>query len=219
MATRRPSKPEPARRSRAIVPAVVAVVVIAAGLYFATAGGGDVANRDSRGSAIVAFGDSLTAGYGAAPGEDYPSQLATIIGRDIVNAGRSGDTTAAALGRIDEDVLSQNPRLVIVGLGGNDFLRGEPIVKTEENLRAIVRKIQAAGSMVVLLGFEFPSLSANYAAMYERVAEDEKCLLVDDVMDGILSDAKKKSDEIHPNGVGYRLMAERVADPVAALLE
>jgi hypothetical protein len=101
-----------------------------------------VTNLESRGSLVIAFGDSLTAGYGASAGEDYPSRLAAMTGVPVVNAGRSGDTTESALGRIENDVLSGNPRIVIVGLGGNDFLNGMAIQSTEANLRTIVRKIQ-----------------------------------------------------------------------------
>lgn len=180
---------------------------------------GNVANLDSSGTSIVAFGDSLTAGYGARKGEDYPSKLAARIGATVINAGVSGDTTEGALARIEEDVLSNEPRIVIVGLGGNDFLRGVPLAATETNLRDIVRRIHAGGAMVVLLGFEFPSLTANYAEMYERVAADERCLLVDDVLDGIMSDGKLKSDAIHPNAAGYELLAERVAGPLKKLKE
>ena len=180
---------------------------------------GNVANLDSSGTSIVAFGDSLTAGYGARKGEDYPSKLAARIGATVINAGVSGDTTEGALARIEEDVLSNEPRIVIVGLGGNDFLRGVPLAATETNLRDIVRRIHAGGAMVVLLGFEFPSLTANYAEMYERVAADERCLLVDDVLDGIMSDGKLKSDAIHPNAAGYALLAERVAGPLKKLKE
>ena len=177
-----------------------------------------VANLASPGSAIVSFGDSLTAGFGAEPGQDYPSELSKRIGVTVANAGVSGDTTESALARLD-GVLASRPRMVIVGLGGNDYLRGIAIGTTEANLRAIVQKIQASGAMVVLLGFSFPSLNANYASMYERVAEDERCLLVDGVMNGILRDRSLKSDEIHPNARGYALMAERIAPPVAKLIE
>ena len=72
--------------------------------------------------------------------------------------------------------------------------------------------------MVILLGFRFPSLNANYESMYERVAEDEQCLLIEDLLDGILSNPSLKSDEIHPNARGYALMAERVAGPTEKLL-
>lgn len=177
-----------------------------------------VANLASPGSAIVAFGDSLTAGYGASAGEDYPSGLSKEIGVAVVNAGVSGDTTDSALARLD-DILAEKPRMVIVGLGGNDFLRGVAIGTTEANLRTIVRKIQAGGAMVVLLGFSFPSLNANYASMYERIADDERCLLVPRVMKGILTDRSLKSDEIHPNARGYALMAERIAPAVEKLLD
>ncbi len=178
-----------------------------------------VTNLASPGSSIVSFGDSLTAGYGAGAGEDYPTELSGRLRLPVINAGVSGDTTQSALARIDTAVLASRPRIVIVGLGGNDYLGGVAIATTESNLRAIIRKIQGSGAMVVLLGFSFPSLTADYASMYERVADDEGCLLVDGVLKGILTDRSLKSDEIHPNARGYALMAERIAPPVAKLLE
>lgn len=177
-----------------------------------------VRNLDSRGTNIIAFGDSLTAGYGANPGEDYPSDLAKLLGLEVINAGVSGDTTESALERIDADVLQRSPRIVIVGLGGNDFLRGSTPTSTETNLRTIVKRIQSSGAMVVLLGFNFPSLGANWGAMYKRVASDEGCLLIPDLLDGIIGDPALKSDEIHPNAKGYAVMAERVAGPCRKLI-
>lgn len=178
-----------------------------------------VRNLQSNGTNIIAFGDSLTAGYGAGLGEDYPSGLAKAIGRDVINAGVSGDTTDSALARIDADVLQRSPRIVIVGLGGNDFLRGAPITSTEANLRAIVKQIQQSGAMVVILGFNFPSLTASYGKMYKRVASDEGCLLIPDLLDGIIGNPSLKSDEIHPNAKGYALMAERVSGPLRKLMK
>lgn len=177
-----------------------------------------VKNLASGGSTVIAFGDSLTAGYGVAKGDDYPSKLSALAGVAILNAGVSGDTTEAALARIDEDVLSKDPRIVLVGLGGNDFLRSVPITVTEANLRTIVQKIQGAGGMVVLLGFTFPSITSNYGTMYERVAEDEGCLFVPELLEGIMANPSLKSDEIHPNAPGYALMAERVDRPLKTLL-
>jgi lysophospholipase L1-like esterase len=178
-----------------------------------------VRNLESHGTHIIAFGDSLTAGYGANAGEDYPSDLAKLLGRDVINAGVSGDTTESALARLDADVLQRDPRIVIIGLGGNDFLRGEPIATTEANLRNIIRQVQAAGAMVVLLGFDFPSLTANYGKMYKRVASDERCLLIPEMLHGIIANPALKSDEIHPNAKGYALMAERVAGPMKTLIQ
>jgi acyl-CoA thioesterase-1 len=177
-----------------------------------------VANLDSRGSSIIAFGDSLTAGYGATKGDDYPSKLSNMLGVAVLNAGVSGDTTEDALARLDENVLSRDPRVVLVGLGGNDFLRSVPISTTETNLRTIIRRIQQAGAMVVVLGFRFPSLTASYEKMYERVASEEHCLFIPDLLDGITSDPSLKSDEIHPNGRGYQIMAERISGPARRLI-
>lgn len=177
-----------------------------------------VLNLASRGSNIISFGDSLTAGYGAAAGEDYPSRLSSMIGRPIVNAGVSGDTTEMALARIDGDVLSHDPRIVIVGLGGNDYLRGVDIATTERNLRTIIRKIHSAGAMVVLLGFGFPSLNLDYHGMYERIADDEKCLFIPHLLRGIETDPSLKSDVIHPNARGYKIMAERISGPCTKLI-
>lgn len=197
--------------------AVAAAVVVAVWLIWPSPYS-KVANLESSGSAIFAFGDSLTAGYGAQPGDDYPSKLSQRLSVPIINAGVSGDTTESALARIATDVLSRSPRIVIIGLGGNDFLRSVPIGTTEANLRSIVRQVQGAGAMAVLLEFTFPSLNADYEKMYERVAQEEKALLIEGVLSGILRDPALKSDEIHPNARGYDLMAERVAGPLGRLI-
>lgn len=204
------------RNPRILIPlaaAILLLIVIAWPSPYAK-----VRNLDSRGANIVAFGDSLTAGYGAQPGEDYPARLAALIGAPVINAGVSGDTTGSALARLDADVLARDPRIVLVGLGGNDFLGVVGIATTEANLREIVRKIEGAGAMVVLLGFRFPSLTANYEAMYERIAKEERCLLVPRLLRGILNDSSLKSDAIHPNARGYQLMAERLATPCKKLI-
>jgi len=196
---------------------IAVAAAFAAGLWFLWPAP-KIANLSSRGTNIIAFGDSLTAGYGANAGEDYPSRLSAMIGTPVINAGVSGDTTESALARVDTDVAARDPRIVIIGLGGNDFLRGVAIGTTESNLHTIIQKVHAAGAMVILLGYRFPSLTANYEKMYERVAKSERCLLVPDLLDGIESNASLKSDEIHPNGQGYALMAERVAGPCKKLI-
>jgi len=99
-----------------------------------------VANLGSRGTSIIAFGDSLTAGYGASAGEDYPSRLSALIATPIINAGISGDTTESALARVDADVTPRDPRIVIVGLGGNDFLRGVAMARRSRTSARSFRK-------------------------------------------------------------------------------
>jgi acyl-CoA thioesterase-1 len=178
-----------------------------------------VRNRDSSGQTIVCFGDSLTEGVGARGGEDYPSVLARLIGAPVINAGRRGDTTAAALNRLAGDVLDKNPRLVILLLGGNDFLRQFPIGETKKNMEEIIRRIQERGAMVVIAGMKLGLFTDEYGPLMEDLAEKFGALLVPQVTKGILTDSKLKSDPIHPNGAGYQLIAERIAEKVKPLLE
>jgi acyl-CoA thioesterase-1 len=185
--------------------------------------GGDgydkIRNLRSAGQAIICFGDSLTEGVGAGPGEDYPSALSRLIAAPVVNAGHRGDTTAAALNRLARDVLDKNPRLVIVLLGGNDFLRQVPVGDTRKNMETIVRRIQERGAMVVITGMKLGLFADEYGAMMENIAEKFGALLVPQVTKGILTDSKLKSDSIHPNGAGYRMIAERIAEKIKPLLE
>jgi acyl-CoA thioesterase-1 len=199
----------------------VTAVAIAIAIFFAwrSRSVSYVCNLHSRGTNVIAFGDSLTAGYGASAGEDYPTRLSALVGVPVINAGVSGDTTDTALARLDADVLARDPRIVIVGLGGNDFLHGVDIKTTEANLRTIVEKIQGAGAMVVILGFRFPSLNADYEGMYKRVAKDGRCLFIANLLRGIITDPQLKSDEIHPNAKGYALMAERIARDLRRLMK
>jgi lysophospholipase L1-like esterase len=177
-----------------------------------------VRNLDTANRAIVSLGDSLTAGVGAAPGADLATLLARAIGRPVHNAGVSGDTTEAARRRIGTDVLPARPGIVLVCLGGNDFLRRTGVDRAEENLTAVVREIQGAGAMVVLCGFEFPSLSEDWGGMYARVAAREQCLAIPDLLDGIEGNPALKADAIHPNEKGYALMADRLAGPIGKLI-
>lgn len=178
-----------------------------------------IRNLQSRGEAVICFGDSLTEGVGAGNGEDYPSVLARQLGLPIVNAGRRGESSADALARLQQDVLARNPRLVIVLLGGNDFLRQLPIGETRKNLEEIVQRIQEGGAMVVMLGMRLGLFTDEYGPLYEEIAKKQGALYVPEVLRGILSDPRLKSDTIHPNGAGYRLMAERIFNEVKPLLE
>ncbi len=189
---------------------------------FLSACGGEgyegVRNLHSFGQTIICFGDSLTEGVGADPGRDYPSVLSRKLGFPIHNAGRRGDTTAAALERLSRDVLDKNPRLVVVLLGGNDFLRQVPLKETEKNLAAIIERIQTRGAMVVLAGLRLGLLTDRYGSLFEELAKQHGALYVPQVTKGIFSDAKLKSDAIHPNAAGYQLIAERIAEKITPLL-
>jgi len=191
-------------------------------VLFACEPGGDfrnVQNLSSTGKNIISFGDSLTEGVGAGEEKNYPTLLSEGLGRPVINAGRRGDTTTAGLSRLDRDVLERNPRLVLVLFGGNDFLRRVPLARTIHDLEMMVQRIQERGAMVVLLGLKLGVFRDEYGPMYEDVAEKYGALLVPDVLAGILSDPRLKSDAIHPNGAGYELMIERILKKVKPLLQ
>jgi lysophospholipase L1-like esterase len=171
------------------------------------------------GRTVVAFGDSLVEGRGATPGNDFVSVLSRTLGTRIINAGRSGDTTRTALERLDRDVLSRNPKMVIVLLGGNDFLRRVPVEETFANLQKIVERIRDRGAAVILVGVSVGLLSDPYADEYDALARRAGAGLVPDILDGVLGRRDLMADSIHPNDRGYRIMAERVEPVVRGVLE
>ncbi|MBW4462645.1 MAG: hypothetical protein KME47_20765 [Nodosilinea sp. WJT8-NPBG4] len=179
----------------------------------------DVNNlRRGSGAQIIALGDSITAGFGIGPDAAYPNLLSQTLGLPIVNQGRSGDTTEAALNRLQQDVIEADPWLVIVGLGGNDYLRQVPPAQTEANLRQIVIRLQQAGAIVVILGMDISPFSQNYAGLYQRVANDTQAHLIPGVLEG-LNDPRYLYDQIHPNQAGQQILANRVAEGLQPLLQ
>ena len=167
------------------------------------------------GDAILALGDSLTAGYGAPKGADYPAQLAQILGRRVINGGVSGDTSAQALVRLP-DLLAQKPKLVVVSIGGNDFLRRQPENDTRENIRKMVADIRATGVPAVLVAIPHFTTGGLLGVvsehpLYAELADELDVPLLKGAWAEILGDKDLKSDAVHANAAGYRLFAERLA--------
>ena len=177
------------------------------------------ADRPTAGERVIAFGDSLVAGVGASTGRDLVSLLSARIGVPVVNAGRSGDTTASALGRLDSAVLSRNPRVVIIVLGGNDALRRVPPKETFANLETIADRIRRRGAAVILAGLSFGVFTDTYGAGYEDVARRTASGLVPDILGGVLGHPDLMADQIHPNDRGYQMMADRIEPALRDLLK
>ena len=165
---------------------------------------------------MLAFGDSVTFGTGAAPGEDWPGLLAAQTGWRVINAGIPGDTADAGRRRIKALLDEHQPALVIVEIGGNDFLRRRPQSAIKEDLRAMVQQIKLAGSQVVLIGVPELSLLAIVAGkpsdsrIYRDLADEENIPLIADVFSDVLANPALRADTIHPNATGYRQMADGI---------
>ena len=188
-------------------------------LLLAGCSGQEIANRDSQGDAIICFGDSLTAGSGASSGHDYPALLAKALGRPVINAGVPGNTTRDALQRLDADVLSRQPRLVIVEFGGNDFLQQFPATETFANLDQIVQAIQARGAMVVLVGVQAGLWGDALRGEFHKIARARRAAFVPNILDGILTSPTLRSDYLHPNDAGYERIAARLLNVVEPLVK
>jgi len=178
-----------------------------------------IVNFDSTGEAIICFGNSLTAGQGANRYEAYPAVLSELLGKDVINAGRSGETTKDALKRLEEDVLNQNPRLAIVEFGANDAFEHIPLKTTISNLDKIITDIQEKGSMVVLVSVKMALFADDYTREYRELAEQKGALFIPNMLKGVLADSRLKSDTIHPNANGYRKIAERIYKEIKHLLK
>ena len=170
----------------------------------------NIKNLDSKGTTIICFGDSITFGSGALPDESYPFYLEKLLNRMVVNAGVAGDTTESALQRLEKDVLKKDPYIVIVELGGNDFLNKTLMSKTMQNLEAITTRIQDKGAIAVICDVSSGIVMSGYRKALARMADQKGALFVGSLMKGILDNPSLRSDHIHPNSEGYRIVAQRV---------
>jgi lysophospholipase L1-like esterase len=164
-----------------------------------------------REAVVLAFGDSLTYGTGAAEAQSYPAQLESLIGRRVVRAGVPGEVTAQALERLPGALDEHAPRLLLLCIGGNDFLRRLPNAQAERNVRAMIELARRRGVDVLLIGTPEPGLLPSPPAFYAALAKELRVPYEGGVITEVLRDARLKSDPIHPNAAGYRVIAERVA--------
>lgn len=169
-----------------------------------------IKNINSRGTQIICFGDSITAGYGVKDEEKYPAILSKLLNMPVVNAGIESDTSAGALQRIKADILERDPFLVVVEFGGNDFLYKVPMEETLENMRRIVDMIQAKGAMVALVDINADIFLGEYSPLLQKIAREKGAIFIPKAFTGLITNPRLKVDFIHPNIYGYRIIAHRI---------
>ena len=179
-------------------------------------------------SNVVILGDSLTYGTGAGSGEDYASILAGNTGWNVINEGVPGNTSYDGLARLSQILEAhesgeQKIDLLIVELGGNDFLKHVPKTETVSNLKAILDQAKAKSINTVLIAIpEFSPVGAAFGALsdhplYENLAEETDTPLIEDLFSDVLAKNSLKADPIHPNAAGYRLVATELQNALIDL--
>ncbi len=174
------------------------------------------------GSTVLALGDSLTRGTGATPESAYPAVLAGLTGWNVVNAGVPGDTSAQALARLPALLAAHRPQLVIVSIGGNDFLRRLPEGDTRAHIHAICRQSLDAGAQVLLVALPRATLAAALGQLtdhrlYADIAADLKIPLQREGWAEVLADPELRTDAIHANARGYAQFARSLYGTAVAV--
>jgi acyl-CoA thioesterase I len=166
------------------------------------------------GAVVLALGDSITYGTGAPSDASYPSVLAGLTGWRIVNAGVPGDTSAQALARASALLAEHQPALVLLGIGGNDFLRRLDESATRANIERVVQMCRGAGAQVLLIAVPRPTLAARVTGalddhpMYGDIAERLQVPLHRQGWSEVLAQEALRSDAIHANAAGYAAFAK-----------
>lgn len=178
---------------------------------------------------ILAFGDSLTAGWGLSEADGFTAQLSDALqkmGRkvQVINGGVSGDTTSGGLARLDWD-LSNEPQIMLLELGGNDMLRGVPPSLTKSNLDQIITRAQQAKVTVLLIGMKAaPNLGAEFRAQFDAVypdlAKSHNLLFYPFMLEGVAGNPDLiQSDGIHPNSKGVAIIVNRILPSVIQAID
>lgn len=168
------------------------------------------------GATVLALGDSLTHGTGATPDTAYPAVLAALTGWQVLNAGVPGDTSAQALQRLPALLQEHTPALVLLSIGGNDFLRRLPEADTRANLRALCTAVRAGGAQLLLIAVPRPSVAAAFTGsltdhpLYGELADELKLPLHRQGWSEVLANAALRSDDIHANAAGYAQFARNL---------
>ena len=192
-------------------PILPALLLLCATLLSACGNDAPPLPRLSDDAVILAFGDSLTFGTGAASTESYPAQLQQLTGRRVINAGVPGEVSAAGVRRLPGLLDRHQPALLVLCHGGNDILRGLSRRALRQNLDNMIRLARQRNIAVVLLAVPEFGLFLQAAEVYAELARSHNIPLQNDALPDILQRASLKADQVHHNGKGYRKLAQSLA--------
>ncbi|WP_051302986.1 arylesterase [Psychromonas aquimarina] len=164
---------------------------------------------------ILAFGDSLTFGYGAPQNKSYPAQLSRLIDIPVINAGINGELSKNGLARLEQLLELHDPQLLLLCHGANDMLRKSDLALMADNLRAMISMAQDRDIQVVLIAVPNTTLLLTPLKQYQQVADEMGIIVENDLLADVLSRPGLHSDLIHPNAAGYQQMAEVIAQLLA----
>ena len=160
---------------------------------------------------ILAFGDSLTYGHGATHNESYPSKLSGLTGYRIINAGMNAETSDEGLQRLPQLLEDRSIKLMILCFGGNDIMQRRSMSSLKQNLKTMIQMAKTKDIEVLLISVPNINLFGfSPLGLYEEVAEEENVPLLSGVLANILSQPSLKSDQVHPNALGYKEMADKI---------
>jgi acyl-CoA thioesterase-1 len=191
---------------------------------------------------VVCLGDSLTEGYGAVTqgvvdkSQSYPAYLQNKVNIPVINAGVSGNTSAQGLARVDTEVLSKNPKIVVIILGANDLGRGIPVTTTKDNLQNIINKVNNGNRKIYLAKFyteavaralantygfidfiDLTEIVSQYDNLFNALASENDVTLIEDIWSGVWG--INMSDAVHPNAKGYEMMANNIFNVLLPYLQ
>jgi lysophospholipase L1-like esterase len=160
---------------------------------------------------ILAFGDSLTYGFGASTKESYPERLSLLSEYKVINAGINGDTSSEGLRRLPQLLEDRSVKLMILCFGGNDIIQKKSMSGLKQNLKTMIQMAKAKNIEVLLISVPNITLfGLSPLGLYEEVAKEENVPLLSGILADILSQPSLKNDQIHPNALGYKEMADRI---------
>ena len=201
---------------KSILSLIIGLILIAT--LWIKYGANPVHSPVQKGAKILAFGDSLTYGYGADKGRSYPSVLGKKTGIDIVNAGINAETSSDGLERLSSLLEDRRITHMILCYGGNDILRKLPMQQLKHNLKRMIELAQERGIEILLISV--PDIGIFGLAplqLYDEVADETGTPILSGVFSDILSDRSLKSDYVHPNARGYKKLAEKIQEKIRKL--